>query len=66
MSESDQLILEAAVSQIEDCLSMAQGDADNEGAGVTVAVQVEMTREAIKEAMKVLTKWRRKAATQRP
>lgn len=65
MSEADQEALEAAAGQLQDCLQMARGvDIDVEECGVTTLDQVDMTREAIQRALRVLTKWRRKAVVQ--
>lgn len=61
LSLQDIQTLEEAINQLSDAINMATGDIGPE-CGVSVIDQVEDTREAMADAGKVLTKWRRKAA----
>lgn len=60
LSVEDLEILEEAVVQLNDVVQMASGRMDPE-CGITAEDQVRITRNAMADAGKVLTKWRRKA-----
>jgi hypothetical protein len=61
LSLSDETALREAMYQLGDIINMAAGDLE----GCTAVEQVDETRAAVAAAMKVVTKWRRKAVASR-